>query len=32
LYVSLLLDSFYAGSNDFDAAQVRLCLRLTVLR
>jgi len=30
--ISLLLDSFYAGPNDFDAAVVRLRVRMTVLR
>ena len=30
--VSLLLDSFYSGPSDFDAAVVRLRVRMTVLR
>jgi hypothetical protein len=30
--VSLLLDSFYRGRNDLDAAQVRLRVRMIVLR
>jgi hypothetical protein len=29
--ISLLLDSFYAGRNDFDAASVRVRARMTVL-
>jgi hypothetical protein len=30
--ISLLLDSFYSGPSDFDAAAVRLRVRMTVLR
>jgi subtilisin family serine protease/flagellar hook assembly protein FlgD len=30
--ISLLLDSYYRGVNDFDVAQVRLRVRMTVLR
>jgi len=30
--VSLLLDSFYSGPSDFDAAAVRLRIRMTILR
>lgn len=30
--ISLLLDSFYAGRNDFDAASVRVRARMTILR
>jgi flagellar hook assembly protein FlgD len=32
LHISLLLDSYYAGRNDLDAAQVRVRVRMTVLR
>jgi hypothetical protein len=32
VHISLLLDSFYAGRNDFDVARVRVRIRLTALR
>ncbi len=32
VHISLLLDSYYAGRNDFDVAQVRVWIRLTALR
>lgn len=32
VHVALLLDSYYAGRNDFDVAQVRLRVQVTVLR